>query len=258
MHVSSFSTHAPGGARLAVLGGCGGIGRHLVQQAVARDLRVAVLDLAASIERYPPPGKVVALAVDATDRASLSRAFDHLDREWKGLDGLVNLCGFMGETQPVAETSERSWNEVVTGNLLSVQFACALALPLLAKGTGAAIVNTASGLAHNVRPGYGAYSAAKAGVIALTKTLALENAPQVRVNAVAPSAVDTAFLRGGTGRSDEKDEAHLDIDAYVKAIPLKRIAVPADISGPILFLLSDEARYMTGQVLWVTGGSYLP
>jgi 3-oxoacyl-[acyl-carrier protein] reductase len=217
-----------------------------------------VLDLAASIERHPPPKGVAALSVDATDRASLGRAFDRIDGEWRGLDGLVNLCGFTCENQPAAAISEDSWNEVLAGNLLSVQLACALALPLLVKGKGAAIVNAASGLAHNVRPGFGAYSAAKAGVIALTKTLALENAPAIRVNAVAPSAVDTAFLRGGTGRSNERGEEFLDIDAYVKAIPLGRIARPDDISGPILFLLSEEARYMTGQVLWINGGSYLP
>ena len=120
------------------------------------------------------------------------------------------------------------------------------------------MVNAASGLAQYIRPGFGAYSAAKAGVISLTKTLALENAPAVRVNAVAPSAVDTAFLRGGTGRSDENQATHVDLDTYTKAIPLQRIAVPQDVAGPIMFLLSDAAAYMTGQVLWINGGSYMP
>jgi len=120
------------------------------------------------------------------------------------------------------------------------------------------MVNAASGLAQYIRPGFGAYAAAKAGVIALTKTLAIENAPVVRVNAVAPSAVDTAFLRGGTGRSNEDEDIEMDVDAYVNAIPLKRIATPIDIVEPILFLLGTGSGYMTGQVLWINGGAYMP
>jgi len=71
----------------------------------------------------------------------------------------------------------------------------------------------------------------------------------VRVIAVAPSIVDTAFLRGGTDRSNEDDEVYLDMDSYINAIPLKRFAVPADIVEPVLFLLSEKSAYMTGQVL---------
>ena len=74
------------------------------------------------------------------------------------------------------------------------------------------------------------------------------------MNCVAPSAVDTAFLRGGTGRSDEAEPSRVDIDAYSAVIPLKRVAVPVDVTGPILFLLSDQAAYVTGQVLMVDGG----
>jgi NAD(P)-dependent dehydrogenase (short-subunit alcohol dehydrogenase family) len=92
----------------------------------------------------------------------------------------------------------------------------------------------------------------------MTKTLAIENAPVVRANAVAPGAVDTAFLRGGTGRSDETGAVSLNIEAYAATIPLQRIAAVEDIVGPILFLLGSGSRYMTGQVLWVNGGAYMP
>jgi 3-oxoacyl-[acyl-carrier protein] reductase len=97
-------------------------------------------------------------------------------------------------------------------------------------------------------------------VIALTKAVAIENAPRIRANAVAPAAVDTAFLRGGTGRGgDEPGRAeHVDREAYVKAIPLGRIAVAEDVVGPILFLLGDASRFMTGQVLYVNGGAVMP
>jgi len=244
--------------RLAVLGGCGGIGRELVAAARQRGFRVAVLDLPVSLQRHPTDNDVIDIAVDATDEVQVSSAFAALEQQWGGLDGFVNLCGFMHENQPLAETSSSVWNEIVDGDLNSMFFASQAALPLLAKGENPAMVNASSGLAQFIRPGFGAYAVAKAGVIALTKTLALENAPTVRVNAVAPSAVDTAFLRGGTGRSSEAEDVELDLSAYINAIPLKRIAVPPDVVKPIMFLLGEDSAYMTGQVLWINGGAYMP
>jgi NAD(P)-dependent dehydrogenase (short-subunit alcohol dehydrogenase family) len=94
-------------------------------------------------------------------------------------------------------------------------------------------------------------------MISLTKTLALEAAPDVRVNAVGPSALDTPFLRGGEGRAPT-DPPPIDLGAMARATPLGRIAVPDDVTGPIMFLLGPDARFMTGQVLWVNGGGYMP
>ena len=86
----------------------------------------------------------------------------------------------------------------------------------------------------------------------------MELSPKIRVNAVAPAAVDTAFLRGGTGRSSENEPSRFDYEKYAEAIPLRRIALPKDIVGPIIFLLSEEASYITGQTIHVNGGSYMP
>jgi len=223
-----------------------------------RGARIAVLDLEASLARHPLSQGILGLSVDATDKQSLQDAFQQLSVEWGGLDGFVNLCGFMHANQTIAGMTESIWSEYVNGNLNSMFLGAAAAMPLLVKGNNPAMVNTASGLAQYIRPGFGAYAAAKAGVIALTKTLAIENAPTVRVNAVAPSAVDTAFLRGGTGRSNEDEDIEMDVDAYVNVIPLKRIATPIDIVEPILFLLGAGSAYMTGQVLWINGGAYMP
>ncbi len=131
-------------------------------------------------------------------------------------------------------------------------------MKLLEKGDAASLVNIASGLGAYIRPHFGAYAASKAGMIALTKTLALEHAPRVRANAVAPGPVDTAFLRGGTGRSNEDAAPNIDIDAFKALNPMRRIAVPDDIVGPVLFLLGPDSGYMTGQTLWVNGGAYMP
>ena len=251
---------APGLAsdcRLAVLGGCGGIGRALVSAAQARGAQVCVRDLKISIERHPPPTGVEAIEVDATQIESLRVGFQHIASKWQALDGFVNLCGFMHENEPLENIPLATLDEIVAGNLRSV-VRSATRRATVTPGQDASLVNAASGLAQFIRPGFGAYAVAKAGVIAATKTLALENAPLIRANAVAPAAVDTAFLRGGTGRSDESDDAHLDLAAYTAQIPMQRMATVDDIVGPTLFLLSDASRFMTGQVLWINGGAYMP
>jgi 3-oxoacyl-[acyl-carrier protein] reductase len=106
--------------------------------------------------------------------------------------------------------------------------------------------------------GYGPYAVAKGGMNTLVRALARENAPWLRVNAVAPGYVDTAFSRGGTGRSNESQPSKMNVDAYVGTVPLARVAEPADIAGPILFLLGPASRFMTGQIVHVNGGAYLP
>ncbi len=237
--------------RLAILGGCGGIGRALVAAAAKQGYQPVVLDLAASIAAHPLDG-IDCRPVDATDPASLAAAADGLG----DLAGFVNLCGFAGSLKPLPDTDETALREVIDGNLFAAIHAARAFAGRLAPG--AAIVNTGSGLGHYARPGFGPYAISKAGIAALTRQLALELAPRNRVNCVSPSAVDTAFLQGGTGRSEAGVAQGLDFDAYAKAIPLGRIAVPADVVGPVLFLLSDAAGYMTGQVLHVNGGGYMP
>ena len=243
--------------RLAVLGGAGGIGRALVARAAAEGWRVCVLDLPASLARHGVPVGVRAIEVEGASGPSVARAFAALGG-WGGLEGFVNLAGFVGAMRPLAEAEPDFWDEVIAGNLRTAFLTARAALPLLARGDAPAMVQTVSGLGAYTRPHYGPYAASKAAMISLTKTLALEAAPAVRVNAVGPGAVDTAFLRGGTGRSDEDQPLRLDVAAYSNAIPLKRIAVPEDVVGPALFLLGPDSAYMTGQVLWVNGGAYMP
>jgi 3-oxoacyl-[acyl-carrier protein] reductase len=244
--------------RVAILGGCGGIGRSLVTALLAHGDSVAVLDLQVSLDRHPPPAGVLALALDGAAAASVDAAFGAIRSAWGALDGFVNLAGFMIGVRPLRDVPPDDFDSVIDGNLRTTFLACKAAMPLLEAGEGASVVNIASGLAQFVRPGYGPYAASKAAMIALTKTLAHEHAPKVRCNLVAPGAVDTAFLRGGTGRSDETGTPTLDVAAYSAMIPLKRIAMPEDVVGPIRFLLGPESRYMTGQCLWVNGGAYMP
>ena len=241
---------APLGA-LAILGGCGGIGRQLVCDAQAAGYRPIVLDLPRSIAAHPLPG-VSCIGVDATDATALEAVAADLPE----LAGLVNLCGYATEAQPALEQAPEAWTSAIDGNLNSAFFAARALAPRISRG--GALVMTGSGLGHFARPGYGPYAISKAGIAMLTRQLALELAPDIRVNCVAPSAVDTAFLTGGTGRSDEDAPPRFDIDAYGAFNPMGRIARPGDVTGPILFLLSAAAAYVTGQILHVNGGAYMP
>ncbi|MDJ0629723.1 MAG: SDR family oxidoreductase [Rhodobacter sp.] len=238
--------------RLVILGASGGIGRVLTACAIGKGWEVIALDLPATLDACPPPAEVASAAVDLHDPISVETAFAAIGK----IDGFVNLAGYMSQIQPLINTSLDAFDDVVAGNLRGAFIAAKAALPHLAKNRGS-IVNVASGLGAHARPGFGPYSAAKAGMISLTKTLALEAAPEIRVNAVGPSAIDTDFLSGGAGR-ERRAKAPINLDAIADATPLKRIATPEDVVGPILFLLSEEARFMTGQTLWVNGGAFMP
>ncbi len=254
----NFRIRPPAGFRLAVIGGCGGIGRRLVEVALASGLKVAVLDLPASIDRHSPPAECRVYPADAADPQQVDAAFAALTNDWGALDGYANLCGFSPARQPVSELDFPTWQQAIAGNLNAAFLTSKHALPLLQRGVAPAMVHVASSLAVKASPGYGPYSAAKAGILALTRMLAAEHSPRIRVNAVAPSAVRTEFITGGTGRSPYPEAPLLDLEAYGKALPLERIAEPDDILGPILFLLGPGSRYMTGQVLHVNGGLFQP
>lgn len=248
----------PAGARIAVVGGAGGIGRAVVGRLLDGGCRVAVLDLAESLARHPEP-RALCHAVDATDEAGLAAAFDAVGAAFGALDGLVCLAGFAEARTHLAETTHSTFDAVLDGNLKGTFLACRAALPLLRRGEAPAIVTMSSGLAARASAGYGPYAAAKAGVLALTRQIAAEEAPEIRANAVAPSAVETAFLRGGTHRGgDEGGAPRLDLDAYVRTVPLGRLARPEDIAWPILFLLGPASAYITGQTLHINGGLVTP
>lgn len=250
----------PPGFRLVVTGGAGGIGRRLVEEAVKAGLRVAVLDLPGPLARHPPPAGVAAIDYDGRDPAASARAFAAVAKLWGGAaDGFVHLPGYMTRNSNFDELSLAEYDEGMAVNLRSLFLAVKDVLPMLRKAGGGSVVFAASGLATLVEKGTAAYSAAKAGIIAIAKGLAKENAPHIRVNCVAPAAVDTEFLRGGTGRGgEESNQVHMtkdmDMSRMLATIPMGRIAVVDDVIGPILFLLGDKARFMTGQTLYINGG----
>lgn len=247
----------PEGARIAVVGAAGGIGRALTRALVAGGCVVVALDLPASLEGADLPEGVARIALDATEAVTVARAFGEVADAAPHLDGFVHLAGFTAPRARLEETDEAVWREVMDGNLTSAFLCARAALPLLSRGAGSSAVFTSSGLGVKPAPGYGPYAASKAGLIAMVRLLAAEAAPSVRVNAVAPAAVDTPFLTGGTGRP-AAEGLRFDREAYVKTVPLARMAEPDDVAAAILFLLGGASGYVTGQILHVNGGLLMP
>lgn len=250
----------PPGTRVVVVGGCGGIGSALVQACVALGHRVAALDLPRSIDANPPPDGVLSIGMDATSAAEVTFALAEADRSLGGIDVLVNLVGFMNRRARIEDLSDDEWNTTIRGNLDSFATVCRRAIPIMQRSDAAAIVNVSSGMGIRPLPASSAYSVAKAGVIALTKSVALECAPRIRANAVAPGVVQTAFLTGGTAGTHiaDPDAPKPDLEAYKKSVPMQRLAEPADIVGPILFLASPAAGFINGQTLHINGGGLMP
>ncbi len=260
MNAAELTTFVPQmipapGSRMVVAGGCGGIGRALVATACRLGIDVIVMDLPQSLASSPVPAAARAIAVDATSDTSVAAAVAEAAAQWDRVDCLVNLVGFTKEQVTVENMAPAEWDEIVDGTLRSAYLIVRHAFPLLRRSAAAAIVNTSStfGVAVPVA-GYAPYAVAKAGIINLTRALATEGAPAIRANAIAPGLVDTAFLRGGTGRTEKA--SRINRDAVIGGTPLKRIGQPADMVGPILFLLSPAAGYITAQTVHVNGGTW--
>lgn len=192
------------------------------------------------------PGQTrrLALGIDVTDPAAVDGAVEAAGAAFGGLDVLVNVAG--GDVaHPAFElTDDSTWWSLLDLNLLGVVRCCRAAVPLLRRSRhGGTIVNVSSVnalLALSSEP----YSAAKAGVIALTRNLAVSLAPQVRVNAVAPGTVRTRVWDDQPGGADRMRPLY----------PLDRVGEPADIAAAIAFLASDDAAWITGHTLPVDGG----
>ena len=201
--------------------------------------------LAAEIER--DGGKAHAVALDVTDRASVQAAVSEAVRLGGSLDVVVNNAG-VGESKQSLELTAEDWRRVLDTNLDGVwHVAQAAAQAMVAGGKGGNIVNIASVLGLRVAPQLLAYATAKAGVVQMTKALALEWARhRIRVNAIAPGYIETDMNRDVL-RSEQGQ-------ALVKRIPQRRIGAPSDLDGALLLLASDASSYMTGSIVVVDGG----
>ena len=249
-----FSGLMPGaGTRVVVAGGCGGIGRAFVAAAHAHAIQVVVLDLDSSIRENPPPPGVQAIICNALHEDEVKQAMEKVRSTWGACDAFINLVGYTHERTLVENLPSGEWDDILSGTLRSAYLLSREAIPLLRAGKTPSLVHTSSTFGVRVTmPGYAPYAAAKAGVINLVRALATELAPIVRVNAVAPGVVETAFLKGGTGQPEKSQR--VDGEQFARGVPLQRIAQPNDIVGPLMFLIGPGSTYMTGQTVHVNGG----
>ncbi len=201
--------------------------------------------------------KVQAAQCDITDSAEVTEFFDQVVSKHRRLDILVNNAGLGQTVAPVVELSDHEWERVLTVTLTGTFYCCRAAGLIMEHQESGCIVNIASVNGHNPAALVAAYNVAKAGVISLTKTLALElGAYGVRVNAVSPGPVYTDFnktLMAQRCRSLDITEDQM-IERIRNAIPLGRWGEPADIARSVAFLCSPAASWITGEVLKVSGG----
>jgi NAD(P)-dependent dehydrogenase (short-subunit alcohol dehydrogenase family) len=239
------------GQRAIVTGGGSGIGRATCRRFVEEGARVAVIDIdgdraAAVAEELGGE----AFTVDVTDGDELADACQKAAAALGGLSIVFNNAG-VGSLSRLHEYPLDEWDRLVRVNLHGVFHGIRATAPLLLTGGGGAIVNTASISGTRPAAGEGPYSAAKAGVAALTASAALEYAPTIRVNAVSPGMIRTAL-------TDPLLQYFPDqVERYERTTPAGRIGDPEDIADVVVFLCSDLARFITGQNLVVDGGMTL-
>ncbi len=239
-----------------ITGGSRGIGRattlrlaeagaHVIVNYLERDDEAAeVVDAARElgVEAFAVQGDVAA-SEDAAALAEIAtHGFGHLDL-------LVANAGIW-QGSPVEEMPDELWDRVLDANLRGTWTACRAAVPAMKSNGGGSIVIVSSTAGQRGEAGYSNYAASKGGQISFAKSLAVELAPRIRVNCVAPGWVDTEMNAEVFGRNGFKDDA-------AAAIPLRRIATADDVALAIVFLASDWARHITGEVLNVNGGAVL-
>jgi 2-hydroxycyclohexanecarboxyl-CoA dehydrogenase len=240
-----------------ITGAAGGIGRALVRRFCEEGATVVGLDLnAAGLEELGGQLKefadqLILRPLDITDHAAVAVTIRQVHVERGRIDILVNNAGWDVAMQFV-ETTPEFWDKVIAINLrgpLNLQHAV---VPLMIDAGGGKIINIASDAGRVGSSGESVYSACKGGIIAFSKTLARETARKdVRVNVVCPGPTDTALLRSFMGEGEYGQKIY---EGLKRAIPLKRLGQPEDIPGIVAFLASDDASFITGQVISVSGG----
>lgn len=224
-----------------VTGGSKGIGKCIAERLRDAGASVFVWDIA-----RPAFEGVSYSEVDASDRASIARGVSHLKESSRPVHILVNNAGFAGSSTPVLDFEPESWRRIVEVNLFSVFEVCQQVVPLMKKADYGRVVNMASLAGKDGTPQMSAYAAAKAGVIAFTKSFGKELADtNIRVNSVAPAAIETDILR------QLSPEA---VRRMVEISPMKRLGTVEEVSDIVLFLCSEACSFNTGASFDVSGG----
>lgn len=234
--------------RVLITGGASGIGLATVERFLEEGAQVAVFDRdAAGLMQLKArwPDLAATITVNVSDYAQVERAFTKLDEIFEGLDILINNAG-ISIRHTFMDIMPDEWEQVVRVDLFGVFYVAQQAARRMLAGGGGAIVNMGSTNGMVGQPFYADYNAAKAGVIELSRTMAVELAPSIRVNAVCPGYVLTPM--------QQAEYTPAMMAEVNNKIPLKRHAKPEEVAALFAFLTSEEAPYISGQAVVIDGG----
>ena len=237
------------GRTALVTGAARGIGLAVAERLLGEGARVALVDIDTGALKAIAGrlgDRVTAVVADVTVTADVERAVRAVQDRWGRLDIVVNNAGITGRSYPIGELSDDDWNQVIACDLTSVFLVCRAAIRLMLPAGQGRIVNIASIAGKEGNPTLVPYSAAKAGVIGLTKALAKEVATRgIYVNAVAPAVIATELLQQMTKET---------VDMLIAKIPMGRVGQPAEVAALVAWLASDECSFSTGAVYDLSGG----
>lgn len=245
------------GRRAIVTGAASGIGRATAVLLAREGSAVVAADLDADglagvvAEIAAGGGRAAAVRADVTRDADCRAVVEAATGRFGGLEIVVNCAGMIRRAD-VVETTEEEWDRVMAVNVKSIYLLAHHAVPVMAAGGGGSIVSIGSGWGHRGGPRAASYCASKGAVVNLTRAMAIDHGPQgIRVTCVSPGDTDTPLLRGEARQLGEDEAAFLVSSAER---PLARLGTPEDTAHAVLFLVSDEAAWITGTTLLVDGG----
>jgi 3-oxoacyl-[acyl-carrier protein] reductase len=239
--------------KIALVTGAGsGIGKCIAETYAREGARVALADLdgdAAKSAARAIGNRAIALRCDVSKKVDVDGVIEETLAAFDALDILVNNAGATHVNKPMLEIGEAEYDRIFAVNVKGVFLACQAVVPVFRQRGGGVIVNIGSTAGLRPRPGLSAYNATKGAVHVLTKSLAVELAPDgIRVCAIAPVATETPLLPSFLGPAPGMREK------FIATIPMGRLAMPQDIADAALFLASAEAKFLTGNIMEVDGG----
>ena len=240
-----------------VVGGGSGIGKASAMALSSEGASVAVMDINESNVRdtaediLAKGGDAVALRVDVTKMAEVEHAVHQVVDAFGGINYLCNSAGLQSYGT-VVSTDEETWDKTLDVNLKSIYVVSKFCIPEIQKQGGGAIVNISSVQGLRCQTNVSAYAASKGAAIALTRSMALDYAPQnIRINCICPGSIDTPMLRYGAGKHGEVEEV---LKEWGSHHPIGRVGTAHEIARTVVFLCSEEAGFMIGQPVVVDGG----